>query len=102
MSQYRIVKHHEQVPNEPAEYTVYMYGYDKQLMYYFLSIVDSNVPKHKAELENPDGSGTIELVGMLSPLYGDKTNLHTVMNEHGIWHMVPAEQQTAILMDLPF
>ena len=99
MSQYRVVKHNPPVPNEPEEYTVYMYGYDKQLMYYFLSIVDSNVP---GVFDPNSGEDTVELVGMLSPLYGDKTNLHTKMTEHGIWHMIPAEHQTAILMDLPF
>lgn len=101
MSQYRIVKHHDPVPNEPAEYTVYIYGYDRQLYYYFLFITDSNVPTYKAELENPDGSGTVELVGMLSPRYGDKMNLHDEMNKQGIWHMIPEEHKSLILMDLP-
>jgi hypothetical protein len=92
MSRFTVTKWNPPVPNEPEEYAVYEYGYDSQLMYYFLTMIATNIPG----LEAPQ-----ELVGPLSDKYGNKSNLHEVMKEHRIWDLIPNHHRNDIVLDLP-
>lgn len=92
MSRFTVVKWNPPVPNEREEYAVYVYGYDSKLMYYFLDMVETNIPG----LEAPQ-----ELVGPLSDRYGNKSNMYEVMKEHRIWELIPEQHKNDIVLDLP-
>ena len=104
MSRYTIVlDKHTEVDENGNEYVLkmtFVYGYDKPLQEYFLQL-QTIANGRRGEYPIRLSEDTVELVGTMSELLGNKGNFMEVCERVGIWDRIPDGHKDLVVLDLP-